>query len=341
MTDALSASGGAPIIGVLGRGVPLELIDAAGAVAHRIAGDAEADRAEADRWLGRGIDPIANAVLAGLFAARFAPYAGIAVSNDSEAGLRLYYVLRELARVDPAAGVPPLHLVEVAHLDRPTSRDYTRAEFARFADILRLWTGAPLDDAAIADSIAARETRRTDLASRRAHLSGTRFLDLRLRLDRADEPDPAAADVPRSSRNRRIILSGSGHDETGVVASIEAAGFDVVGDDHPDGELGLGLTCRTPTVDGLADRYSADGPTPHRSAPAERAAHLAALVAERAADAVIVYVRRHDDAPLWDLAAQRARVGVPIAVVDDQLYGRIDLRELESALIATGGVSHG
>jgi benzoyl-CoA reductase/2-hydroxyglutaryl-CoA dehydratase subunit BcrC/BadD/HgdB len=319
-------------VGVVGRDVPLELIEAFGARPHRLAGDPRADRTEADRWLGRGIDPAANARLAGMLADGFASVDAIAVANDSEASLRLYYALRELARTDPDAGVPPLHLLEVPHIPRPTSRDYARAEFPRFAEVLTTWTGTALDATELARAIESREAARAALAARRAKLPGSRFLELRLRLDQGPvdpvrrEWDDVSAALP--SGRPRLVLSGSGHDHPGVTLAIESAGFDVVGDDHPDGELGLGARSSAPTLDALADRYAADGPTPHRSSPRERAEHLARLVDERRADGVLVYVRRFDDAPLWDVAAQRGRVAVPLVLVSGQEYGEIDAADL-------------
>ena len=331
----VTGAAGAVRVGVVGRDVPLELIEAFGASPHRLAGDPHADRTEADRWLGRGIDPAANARLAGVLADGFAAVDAIAVANDSEASLRLYYALRELARTDPDAGVPPLHLLEVPHIPRPTSRDYARAEFARFGEVLTTWTGTPLDATELARAIESREAARAALAGRRAELPGSRFLELRLRLDRGPvdavqrELDAVPAVTP--SGRPRLVLSGSGHDHPGVTQAIESAGFDVVGDDHPDGELGLGARSSAPTLDALADRYCADGPTPHRSSPRERAEHLARLVDERRADGVLVYVRRFDDAPLWDVAAQRRGVAVPLVLLSGQEYGEIDAADLARA----------
>lgn len=317
------------VVGVLGRGVPRELLEAAGAVPRTLRGDPSASTAEAERLLGRGIDPAAHAVLAGLLAGGFRGLRGLVVANDAEVTLRLFHALRELARVDAAAGVPPLHLVDVPHLDRPASRAYARAEFADLADVLRAWTGRD-PRPALADRIRAGEAARAALLAARPALSGTAFLRRRFALDDGVAPaEQAESDAPTGPR---IVLSGSTHDEPGVTSAIEAAGARVVGDDHGGGELGLGLVAATADLDGLADRYAADGLTPHRSAPAQRAAHLARLVAERQADGVLVYVRRLDDAPLWDVAAQRAAAGVPVAVVAGQDYGRIDPGALRAAL---------
>lgn len=319
----------APVVGVLGRGVPLELVEATGARPVRLRGDVALDTGGADELLGRGIDPAANAVLAALLHDGFAGLRGIVVANDSEASLRVYFVLRELARVEPGAGVPPLHLLDVAHLDRAASRAYTRAEFADTAAVLAEWTGAAFDGDRLGAVIARREDARTSLAALRAEVAGSTFLTARLAVDESgvlERPEPVAAGGPR------LILSGSGHDAPDVTAAIESAGARLVGDDHPDGELGLALRSATPDLDGLADRYAADGPTSHRASPRERAEHLARLVAERKADGVLVYVRRLDDAPLWDVAAQRAAVDVPVVVVSGQEYGRIDADALDAAL---------
>ena len=355
--------GDGPVIGVIGRDVPLELIDAAGARPFTLQGDPTLDTTGADHYLGTGLDPAARSILAVLLDGGLGHLDAIVACTDSEGSSRLYYLLRELARVDPGAGVPPLHLVDVLHRRRPSSLRYTTRQVAGLSRVLAGWTGRPMTDRSLAEAVEERNEVRRHLQAidalrgeLRPRLSGSDLLTARAASGRL----PAAVALPLLAAAVeavmdgagpitepgpvRLLLTGSAHHEPAVTATIEGAGGAVVADDHPTGALGSGLLCRAPTIQAVAERAWADGGTPQRASSAERAAATARLASERRVDLVLAYARRHDEAPLWDAAAQRAALRVPLVLLPDQGHGAIDRPALTEALARTRhaiGSNHG
>lgn len=336
-------------IGLLGRDVPVELVEAAGARPYRLRGEPGRDLAAADRYLGRGLDPAARSLLAGLLETGFRGLDAIVASSDTDATLRLFYLLREFRRVEPDLAVPPVHLVDVLHLPRPTTHRYTVRQLEGLADVLAGWTGSD-PRAALAPAVAAhlelRRMLRLIADARRDAATGFRGSDLLLAVLAAGRL-PAAEAIPLVEAllaepaaprpGAPIVLSGSEHDEPGVTAAIEAAGARIVADDHGGGELGLDRVVTAPTLDALAAAAVANGPTPQRGSAPRRGAHTARLVAASSAAGVLVYARRHDEAPLWDAWAQRRATDVPVEVIRDQDYGEIDADALRTALERIGG----
>lgn len=338
----------APTIGLIGRDVPPAIVEAAGARPHRLRGVPGTDTSAADAYLGRGLDPAARSLLAGLLTTGFAGLDGIVAGSDSDASQRVFYLLRELRRVDPAAGVPPVHLVDVLHGPSPAVRDYTRDRLAEFRDVLAGWTGRRAGDDDLERALADHEELRRsllDLAEarrdRHPRFTGSDLLLARHAAGRL--PARAARPLVDALRGEprdevdgvRIVLSGSDHEEPAVTAAIEAAGALVVADDHGTGELGLDLPYGG-GLDGLAARAVADGVTAQRGRIAARAARTADAVRRSAAAGVLVYGRRQDDAVGWDVAAQRRALAVPLETVSGQDFGRIDPDGLRAALAAIG-----
>ncbi|MDY7104491.1 MAG: 2-hydroxyacyl-CoA dehydratase family protein [Actinomycetota bacterium] len=345
-----------PVIGVIGRDVPLELVEAAGAAPLTLRGDPSIDLGPADTLLGTGLDPAARAILAQLLGTGFAGLDALVACTDCEGSVRVFYALRELARVRSDLGIPPVHLVDVAHLPRESSRRYTTLRLAELRAVLSDWTGRAADDDRLADAIVQRDEVRRRLvaldalrrrdppwctgsellaaatAARRATAAEVLPLLDRV-LTEAGPPDRTdGSGRTDTTGGRRVLLTGSAHGEPGVTAAIEASGGVVVADDHPTGALGLDLTCESPTLEALAARTAADGVTPQRGRTADRAAQTARLVAERDAEVVIAYVRCLDEAPLWDAAAQRDALDVPLVLLRDQDHGAVDRDALAAAL---------
>ncbi|WP_020418926.1 2-hydroxyacyl-CoA dehydratase family protein [Amycolatopsis sp. ATCC 39116] len=322
----------AAVIGYVGADVPVELITAAGARPVRLAGRPDADRTLGEKYLGRGLDPAARSLLSRLLAGEFGRLDGLVVSRDCEASLRLFYALRELRRVEPAVALPPVHLVDVLHLPHRTTTRYVLAKVRQLRATLESWTGSVITDAALAEAITAQDRLRALLGEmaalrRRGRLSGTRALSIVARTTAL--PVPAAIELVESVLEEehapvpglRVFLTGSGHDGPEVYEALEEAGLLIVGEDHDWGDLLWQRRVGAPTELALAERYQHNGPSAPRASIRARAAHTAAAARECGAEALISYVREHDDAPPWDYPAQREATGLPAVLLERQPYG--------------------
>jgi benzoyl-CoA reductase/2-hydroxyglutaryl-CoA dehydratase subunit BcrC/BadD/HgdB len=331
-------------VGYVGADVPVELITAAGLRPLRLTGKPGGDSALGDRYLGRGVDPVARSILTRILTGDYGPLEAIVVSRDCEASLRLFYALRELHRVEPAPGLPPVRLVDVLHLPHHTTTRYVHAKVAR----LREWLGhrRPVGDDDLAAAITAHDTLRRSLgrlaALRRANrLSGTRFLETVAATTGVPVTEAIALverllaeDLPEVE-GTRLFLTGSSHDHPAVYATLERHGFLVVGEDHDWGELLFARTCAAPTELALAERYQHNGPAAPRASIRQRAAHTAAAARACGAEVLLSYARVHDDAPPWDFPEQRAATGLPAVLAERQPYGELTEDAL-AALLPVG-----
>jgi len=322
----------APVIGYVGADVPVELITAAGARPWRLAGHPGADQTAGDRYLGRGVDPATRSLLSRLLDGEFGSLDGLVVSRDCESSARLFYALRELRRVDPAIALPPLHLVDVLHLPHRTTTRYVLAKIRQLRSALESWTGTLISDDALAEAIEAHDRLRCLLADvaalrRSGRLTGTTALSIMadttaLPVSRAIDRVAQLLDGDHPAvPGKRVFLTGSGHDGPHVYEILEDAGLLIVGEDHDWGDLLWHRRVGAPTELALAERYQHNGPSAPRASIRARAAHTAAAARACGAEALVSYVRDHDDAPAWDFPAQRAATGLPSVLLDRQPYG--------------------
>jgi benzoyl-CoA reductase/2-hydroxyglutaryl-CoA dehydratase subunit BcrC/BadD/HgdB len=336
-----------PAAGYVGADVPVELITAAGLRPLRLAGKPGEDSTLGDRYLGRGVDPVARSILTRILTEDYGPLEAIVVSRDCEASLRLFYALRELHRVEPALRLPPVRLVDVLHLPHHTTTRYVHAKIAQLREWLGQWRRIGDDD--LAAAITAHDTLRRSLgraaALRRANrLSGTRFLEV-VAATTAVPVEEAIALVDRLlAEDRpavdgvRLFLTGSSHDTAGVYETLERNGFLVVGEDHDWGELFFARTCAAPTELALAERYQHNGPAAPRASIRQRAAHTAAAARACGAEILFSYARVHDDAPPWDFPEQRAATGLRAVLAERQPYGELTAEAL-AALVPAGAAA--
>ncbi|WP_439381105.1 2-hydroxyacyl-CoA dehydratase [Amycolatopsis lexingtonensis] len=330
-------------VGYVGADVPVELITAAGLRPRRLAGNPGGDSALGDRYLGRGVDPVARSILTRILTGAYGPLEAIVVSRDCEASLRLFYALRELHRVEPELGLPPVRLVDVLHLPHHTTTRYVHAKIAQLREWLGRWR--PITDDDLGAAITAHDTLRRSLGRladlRRANrLSGTRFLEVvaattALPVTEAIALVDGVSADPRETEGVRLFLTGSSHDGPAVYETLERNGFLVVGEDHDWGELLFARTCAAPTELALAERYQHNGPAAPRASIRQRAAHTAAAARACGAEILFSYARIHDDAPPWDFPEQRAATGLPAVLAERQPYGELTPEAL-AALVPAG-----
>ena len=350
--DALArVADGVPVVGVVGADVPVELVEAAGAVPVRLAGRPGAPSAEAVELLGAAVDAATLAVLTRVLAGGTRGMAGLVVSRDCQGSLALFYALRELRRLDPWRGLPPVHLLDLLHLPRASTTAYDVTEVERLAAALAGWTGrAPDDLGGSLDQARAVRERLLELQRRRRGPQPTVPGTLALHVHGVVAAVPAAeavdlldgllaAPLPALGRRPRVFVTGSPQDDDGNYAALEAAGWHVVGEDHDWGDLALTVDVPAePSVAGLALARQHRGPAAATASVPDRAAWTAAQAAACGADLVLALVRAHDEAPGWDLPAQRRAAGVPVVALVRQPH-RSDPADLVAALASASGVA--
>lgn len=304
-------------IGVVGADVPRQIVLAAGATPVRLFGAWEGDTSAHARELLGAVDAVAVRLLDDLLAGRCDDLSALVVCNDSAAHLRLFYVLRVLAsRGDVPFGV---HLLDAPRAGGAPRRRFVSWQYARLAGFVSERTGRTVDADALGRAAAreARLVREIDrMRTRRMDgtCSGAAALDAyraALTLPPEQAADVVAGAVEPASGAVPVVVTGSTHPASSVYTAIEREGLRIVGEDHDAGDaawIGAGVEAATPqrAFDALAEAHVARPPAAARSTSAERAEALRELVSAAGARAVLAVARDLDDAPAWDLSAQRA-----------------------------------
>lgn len=362
-----AAASGTPVIGIVGADVPRELVLAARALPVRLhaagpintapAGTApDAERSpgyrRAAELLG-STEESAVELLGRILDGELAFLAGLLISHDRDSSLRIFQVLRELAKVDPT--LPPVHLIDLLHLPRAATETYNLTQIRRAAVVLGEWTGTPLEAAALARAIEeTTAVRRALLAAHDARIDGLLAGSTVLRLFAAAEalaPADAIGLVERTlaeasaaplagpaggsgsdddgaGRAPAVFLSGSAQETDVLYRGLEAAGWQVVGEDHHRGLLVTTIRIETPnalTLDellgSLARGYGLRGPDSATASAADRAAWTVAEARRAGANAILSWVHDRDDAPRWDFPRLReaaARHSLPALLCSGQ-----------------------
>lgn len=336
----------APVIGVVGDDVPRQLLLALGARPHRLSGSwAGAIDSEAQQLLGATDAAVARLLTELRSGAE--PLDALIVCNDSQAHLRLFYVLRA------TESNVPVHLLDMPREASEPARRFARHQLEALAAFCGAVTGSALDAASLATAADAEtavgDALRRLRSRRRAHpplCAGADALDAMRDAARLAPADAVTrldgAGVPVPSGAIRVHVTGSSHPDAAFYRELESDGHCViVSEDHDTGDAAwLGEVVRGETTDrvleGLIDAHFARV-TPSATTSSEgRAAFTRDLARKAGADAVAAIIRELDEAPLWDLADQRvALAGLPFVSVRVAPGGEVEAaRDLARDVVA-------
>lgn len=334
-----------PRIGVVGNDVPRQLVLACGLVPVRLTGQWSTGEPRRSSDLGAVDDAVAG-IYDDLRDGVHADLDAVVVCNDSQANLRLFYLLR-------ARGLGGrVHLVDLPRQDAPETRVFAHAQYRSLVEFCAGVSG--IHPTASSWLEAAAAVRRVQTAAERMRqrrvqgdCSGTEALaGYRDATGLPPEQAVASIDARRGGCEAgrvRVHVTGSAHPDDTVYRILQEQGVEIVSDDHDTGDRTLlgpavtaeGVHAGVPEgaaegdddlldhrVDALLDPIA----TAHFGRTATSAVELAQararLTAELAssagAAAVLGIVRDADEAPLWDLADQREhlrQVGIPFHVV--------------------------
>lgn len=305
-----------PRIGVVGADLPRQIVLAAGAVPVRLFGSwSGAVSLRASELLG-AVDAVAGRILDAILAGDHDDLAGLVICNDSQANLRMFYVLRVLAE---RGQVPfPVQLLDAPRGPGAAKRAFVVAQYVRLVEFCTAVTGAEVgvDDLRRAgdaeQSVAVALDRMRD---RRAESRCTGVAALNAYSTAAcSAPEVAVAAIDdadvSTGEGDRIFVTGSAHPDSSVYQVVESTGATIVAEDHDAGDGGwfAAFTTGDSATDilaGLASLHADRSPSAARGGTAERVAALRRKVIEARGAAVISLVRDVDDAPAWELAAVR------------------------------------
>ncbi|WP_066793761.1 2-hydroxyacyl-CoA dehydratase subunit D [Sphingomonas soli] len=342
------------VIGCLGFDVPRELILACGLRPVRLAGNPARPTPHTDKVMGGMGDGETRSRMEHLLSGEFGALSGLVISHDVEDQVRMFYALQELRRVgDPlAASLPQIHFFDLLHMKYRTTWLYNRDRIARLADWLG-GIGTPFSDESLAHAIVECNRSRTLLHRLRAYRgpAETRILgsDALAAIGASFSMPPVAynqtleallegLETAPAIPGPRIFITGSINDSPLVYEMIEHAEGVVVGEDHDWGDRGYDRLVGEGEEDplgALVDAYQFAPPASAKFSTVARAAYTASHAKATGAEAVIAVIRRSDDAPRWDIPAQRevlAKAGIPLLLVEVDGYHEDQQRAAQPAI---------
>lgn len=312
-----------PVIGFLGPDAPVEI--AASVDAHPLRLDTlprlrtlePTHQSRAKKLLGNAVDAHTKDLMSAILSGHLARLSGIMISSTHQSHLWLFQLLRELRREETQ--IPPVHLVDLHHLPRPSTTRYNTAGIHRACVLARRWVpvGRAVETQAAQDAMTLRRQWRAVADLRlRNHLSGSEAQQI---VQLADVVGPSATSkmlralLPILHAReplpfKRVWLAGSRIQDHRLLVKLEALGFTAVGEDHRENlENNIyGVLSNTPATEGdcadLARTYGHRRPLAHGASPQERAQTLLRDVTEAKVDRVLLVQRTGDEAPAWDRA---------------------------------------
>jgi len=314
---------GGKVVAELGCDVPDELVIAAGMLPVRVYADAGKGTEEADKYLEFSFDPVIRSqferIVNGTYK-READY--IAVSNSTDAIIRIYLYLREILRIEPEKPIPPVEFIDWLFTRKLIHQRRNEDTIRIFISKLEEWAGRKITDEEIynaarvcnADRAALREIaalRRSD----KPRVNGSEALVIigsALFMER-EEHARLTAKLAEEARDWpeidgvRVFVTGSAQESTGLYELIENAGGVVVSEDHDWGDrfFERDFNISYSPVRATVDAYMLREFSSKKAFVSQRVEALDRLVDAASADAVLFYVNAYEEAASWDYPSQK------------------------------------
>jgi benzoyl-CoA reductase/2-hydroxyglutaryl-CoA dehydratase subunit BcrC/BadD/HgdB len=343
---------GGKVAGYVGVDVPEELLMAAGFLPIRITPDPVGSVELAARYFRPNFNPVLMSILNRILDGTYAFLDRLILSNSSESVLQLFYVLREIQRLEPYEGLPKLHFLDFLHTRYRTTALYNRDRVAEFKQRIEGWIGNELDGDQVERTIAVcNENRRLLLRIARLRtedsprISGVEALQITgaSMLMKKDEHNGLLhkllekADQLPEREGVRLFLEGSSVGDLSVYEIIESCRAIVVAEDSDWGNRYFDKLIDE-TIDPLTaitDRYHFKAPSPNKSTIQQRVEYCVRKVKEAKADGVIFYIIEGENPPSWDYPEQRKaleEMGVATLLLPHQPYRLNNPEELKSRI---------
>ena len=333
-------------LGIVGNDVPRQLVLAAGFVPTRLTGSWDGSLDPRAAELLGAVDIVTVRVLTGILA-RTPTLGALVICNDSQAHLRLFYVLRMLA----GEGLPPVRLLDLPRRDSAAARRFAAFQLEELARFLSEVSRHPLDEAAlrgaadaeslVGEAVGALRQRRRSVPP--AVRGATALHALHAAMSSTPEDAIAILDAARDESRPdhvRVHITGSAHPDASLYRALESADVVVVSDDHDTADLAW-IGAAVPSADlaavceGLAALHFARDPASAVGLISERVSASLSRAVQARAEAVVSLIRPLDDAPSWDAAeTASAFAGAGIPFVTHSRVDGADAEGLAAAIVS-------
>lgn len=341
---------GGRVAGYVGVDVPEELLIAADFLPIRITPYPLAGVELAARYFRSNFNPVLMSIFNRIVDGTYAFLDRLILSNSSESVLQLFYVLREIKRLEPYEGMPEIHFFDFLHTRYRTTALYNRARVSEFKQTIEEWIGSDLDGDRIEGAIAVcNENRRllqqiaelrTEDSPRISGLEALQITGASMLMEKNEHNALLRRMLEEADRlperqGVRLFLEGSSVDDPTVYGIIESCGAIVVAEDSDWGNRYFD-TLIDETIDPLAaitDRYLFKAPSPNKSTIQQRVDYCVRRALEARADGVLFYIIAGENPPSWDYPEQRKALeeqGIATLFLSQQPYRLDDAEALRS-----------
>lgn len=340
---------GVRVVGYFCDSLPIELIEAAGALPLRITGypapAPEVLEAKLFALLPKGFWQVRQSGLeflnhsfGRLVDGTYSMLDALVIPNTRKPLLNMYGQLRAAQAAFPELRLPHLFVLDRAASRVDSARAFNEASVTKFRRDLETWLGVQLDDAKIRDAVETRNATaahlRTLLAWRRTKppgISGSDVLSVigsAMFMGSRDYAELIARIVDAGpqpgSEGVRVFIGGSPPDNDRLYRLVESFGATIVGEDHCWGEryADFGPDVDEADVMGsLARRWDCSAACGFRLPFQATLDNIVRRAQAAHADAVILNVFRHDESQIWDTPGQVAALqaaGFPVLHLAEQ-----------------------
>ena len=315
---------GKKVIWTFSGNVPDEVIYAAGMIPIRGWG-APPPWKEADKWLELSFGPIWRSIFETVMNGEHRDLMdGVVFATNYTMLGKLYDYIGWIVDREPERNLPPLAMVDYEVMER----DYLFYErnckdTAKFAKQMEEWSGKTITDEDLFGAIAVyneyRQALREFLELRKgenSRITGSEALTVvgaTLVMDKAEcipllrELTKDAAEWP-VVEGVRVFYTGSQQENTELYDMIEAAGGNVVGEDHDWGDRVAAQDVKgilKYPLESITERYWYLMPNSEKSHIATRVKLVPEWIRASGAEAFLVYMNYNDESFFWDYPTQK------------------------------------
>lgn len=331
---------GGKVAGCLGGDVPEELLIAGGLLPVRIYGSVKKNPILANQYLEQGFDPYIRAQFESIADGSYQYLDYLVISNSSDPIIRIYYYLRAMDQIEAVSKVPKLYFFDFLHTRFRTSALYNRERVKEFRSEIEKWIGTTINKEDLIKAIeTCNENRfllqqiRKKRISSTPRISGTEALQIigssmlmpKRKHNKLLRDLIQHIDHFQEKQGVKVFVTGSTHDHTEFYELVESCGAVIVGEDHDFGyrQYTGEINTQAGWIDGIVDRYHLRYQSASKATVSERVNSLIQQVKESNVQGVIFYIRRADDACLWDFPQQKQalhQMNIPVLLLDGQSY---------------------